>query len=65
MIDELMDGLMLEKLPEFHQQETALADLCKGAEDIDPIVHSFHNAQTLRVGVGTTISREGPGNDSP
>ena len=58
MIDELMDGLMLEKLPEFHQQETALADLCKGAEDIDPIVHSFHNAQTLRVGVREIIGRE-------
>ena len=58
MIDELMDGLMLEKLPEFHQQESALAELCKGAEDINPIVHSFHNAQTLRVGVREIIGRE-------
>ncbi len=59
MIDDLMDGLMLEKLPEFHQQESALSELCKGAEDIDPIVHSFHNAQTLRVGVREIIGREG------
>ncbi|MEK6270842.1 MAG: hypothetical protein N2B57_08820 [Planctomycetales bacterium] len=59
MIDELMDGLMLEKLPEFHQQESALAELCKGAEDIDPIVHSFNNAQTLRVGVRDIVGKEG------
>ncbi len=59
MIDELMDGLMLEKIPEFHQQEAELTDLCKGAEDIDPIVHSFHHAQTLRVGVRDIVGREG------
>jgi glutamate-ammonia-ligase adenylyltransferase len=59
MIDELMDGLMLDKLPDFQQQESALAELCKGAEDIDPIVHSFNNAQTLRVGVRDIVGKEG------
>ena len=59
MIDELMDSLMLKTLPDFHQQESTLNDLCKGAEDVDPIIHSFNNAQTLRVGVRDIVGKEG------
>ncbi|MGY8767059.1 MAG: bifunctional [glutamate--ammonia ligase]-adenylyl-L-tyrosine phosphorylase/[glutamate--ammonia-ligase] adenylyltransferase [Pirellulales bacterium] len=51
MIDELMDSLMLDKLPSKKTLDAILSDLCKGAEDIMPILHSFKNLMHLRVGV--------------
>ena len=35
-----------------------LADLCRGAEDIDPILHSFKNDQQLCVGVRDMLGKE-------
>lgn len=58
MIDELMDSLVLDKLPELRDQEATLFELCRGAEDIDPILHSFKNAQRLRVGVRDILGKE-------
>ncbi|MFV1964969.1 MAG: hypothetical protein ACC628_06070 [Pirellulaceae bacterium] len=58
MIDELMDSLMLDKLPTRESLEKTLADLCRGAEDIDPILHGFRNSQHLRVGVRDILGRE-------
>ncbi len=58
MIDELMDSLVLDKLPTFKGLETMLADLCRGAENIDPILHSFKNSQHLRVGVRDILGKE-------
>jgi glutamate-ammonia-ligase adenylyltransferase len=58
MIDELMDSLMLDKLPTRESLEKTLTDLCRGAEDIDPILHGFRNSQHLRVGVRDILGRE-------
>jgi len=58
MIDELMDSLVLDKLPTLESLETMLADLCRGAEDLDPILHSFKNSQHLRVGVRDILGKE-------
>lgn len=58
MIDELMDSLVLDKLPTLDQLEETLAELCRGAEDIDPILHSFKNSQHLRVGVRDILGKE-------
>jgi glutamate-ammonia-ligase adenylyltransferase len=58
MIDELMDSLVLDKLPSFKSLERLLNDLCRGAEDIDPILHSFKNSQHLRVGVRDILGKE-------
>jgi glutamate-ammonia-ligase adenylyltransferase len=58
MIDELMDSLLLERLPTLEMLETTLAELCRGAEDIAPILHSFKNAQHLRVGVRDILGRD-------
>jgi glutamate-ammonia-ligase adenylyltransferase len=58
MIDELMDSLMLDKLPTKESLGKMLADLCRGAEDIDPILHGFRNSQHLRVGVRDILGRE-------
>ena len=38
--------------------DATLAELCRGAEDIDPILHSFKNAQQLRVGVRDILGKE-------
>ena len=59
MIDELMDSLVLDKLA--HLRVVAArrsSDLCRGAEDIEPILHSFKNFQHLRVGVRDILGKE-------
>ena len=58
MIDELMDSLVLGKLPTLAELEATLRDLCHAAEDTDPILHSFRNAQNLRVGVRDILGKE-------
>jgi len=58
MIDGLMDSLVLDKLPTRASLQQALAELCRGAEDIDPILHSFKNDQQLRVGVRDMLGKE-------
>lgn len=58
MIDELMDSLVLDKLPTLIQLEEMLTDLCRAAEDIDPILHSFKNSLHLRVGVRDILGKE-------
>ncbi len=57
MIDELMDSLVLNKLPTLEDLSQTLTELCSGAEDIDPILHTFKNAQQLRVGVHDLLGK--------
>ncbi len=58
MIDSLMDSLVLDKLPSLEIMQESLAELCRGAEDIDPILHSFKNDQQLCVGVRDILAKE-------
>ncbi len=58
MLDELLDSLLLDKLPTAEVLESTLAEMCRGAEDIDPALHSFKNAQQLRVGVRDILGKE-------
>ena len=58
MLDSLMDSLVLDKLPTRESLRLMLAELCRGAEDIDPILHSFKNDQQLRVGVRDLLGKE-------
>jgi [glutamine synthetase] adenylyltransferase / [glutamine synthetase]-adenylyl-L-tyrosine phosphorylase len=58
MIDELMDSLLVRNLPTLKILEESLAELCRGAEDIEPILHSFKNAQHLRVGVRDVLGKD-------
>jgi glutamate-ammonia-ligase adenylyltransferase len=58
MLDELMDSLVLGKLPTLDFLQQMLAELCRAAEDIDPILHSFKNAQVLRVGVRDILGKD-------
>jgi glutamate-ammonia-ligase adenylyltransferase len=38
--------------------ERSLAELCRGAEDLDPILHSFKDAHHLRVGVRDILGKD-------
>ncbi len=58
MIDELMDSLVLDRLPTHESLTATLDDLCRGAQDVDPILHSFKHAQHLRVGVRDILNRD-------
>jgi glutamate-ammonia-ligase adenylyltransferase len=58
MLDELLDSLLLDKLPTLDVLRSTLAELCRGAEDIEPALHSFKNAQQLRVGVRDILGKE-------
>ena len=58
MIDSLMDSLVLDKLPDRNWLERTLAELCRAAEDIERILHSFKNDQQLCVGVRDILGKE-------
>lgn len=58
MIDELLDSLVLDKLPSQEWLDIMLADLLHGAEDFEPILHGFKNSLHLRVGVRDVLGKE-------
>ena len=58
MIDELMDALVLNRLPTFEELSLNAKDLCKQAEDLSPILHSFRNSVHLQVGVRDILGKE-------
>lgn len=58
MIDELLDSLVLDKLPSQAWLDRMLEDLLHGAEDIEPILHGFKNSLHLRVGVRDVLGKE-------
>jgi len=58
MIDGLMDSLVLDRLPTRKSLERHLGELCQGAEDLEPILHSFKNDRQLRVGVRDILGKE-------
>ena len=58
MIDELMDSLVLETLPTPAALEAELEVVSAGAEDIEPALHSFKNAQHLRVGIRDILGKD-------
>ena len=58
MIDGLMDSLVLDKLPPHEVLRRTLEELCRAAEDLDPILHSFKNDQQLCVGVRDILGKE-------
>jgi glutamate-ammonia-ligase adenylyltransferase len=58
MIDELMDSLIVERLPDLPRLEASLRELTRGAEDLEPILLSFKNVQHLRVGVRDLVGKD-------
>jgi [glutamine synthetase] adenylyltransferase / [glutamine synthetase]-adenylyl-L-tyrosine phosphorylase len=58
MIDELLDSLMIPGLPTQETLDAGLEELCRGAVDIEPIIHAFKASQQLRVGVHDILGRQ-------
>lgn len=58
MIDELLDSLLIDHLPDLPVLEQSLAELTRGAEDVEPILHSFKYSQHLRVGVRDILGKD-------
>ncbi len=57
MIDELLDSLVLNQPRTADELSMELAELCRGASDPDPILHSFQDKEFLRIGVGDLLGK--------
>ena len=51
MIDELLDSLVVQRLPGFEALEATLEEVCRNAADISAMLHAFKASQRLRVGI--------------
>ncbi len=58
MIDELLDSLVLNQPRTLDELRTELTELCRGATDLEPILHSFQDKETLRVGVRDLLGKD-------
>ena len=58
MIDELLDSLVLNQPRTSLELRQELGDLCKGAADPDPILHSFQSKELLRIGVRDILGKD-------
>ena len=58
MIDDLMDSLVDDRAQSATAIKAELAELCKGAEDLAPILLSFRNKEWVRIGTRDILGRE-------
>jgi glutamate-ammonia-ligase adenylyltransferase len=58
MIDELMDSLLVDTVPNRESLDAVLGNLCRGVEDHEAILHSFKNSQHLRIGVRDILGKD-------
>jgi glutamate-ammonia-ligase adenylyltransferase len=58
MIDELLDSLVLNQPRTREELRAELADLSRGAQDLDPILHSFQDKELLRIGVRDVLNKD-------
>jgi glutamate-ammonia-ligase adenylyltransferase len=58
MIDELLDSLVLNQPRTAEELRAELADLCHGAADPEPILHSFQDKEFLRIGVRDILGKD-------
>jgi glutamate-ammonia-ligase adenylyltransferase len=58
MIDELLDSLVLNQPRTADELRQELSDLCRGAADLDPILHSFQDKELLRIGVRDILGKD-------
>ncbi len=58
MIDELVDSLLTNRLPSKERLDAQSIQWCRGAEDIEPILHSFKNSAHLTIGVRDVLGME-------
>jgi glutamate-ammonia-ligase adenylyltransferase len=58
MIDELLDSLVMNQPRRREELSTELAELCRGATDLEPILHSFQDKELLRIGVRDILGKD-------
>lgn len=58
MIDELIDSLLMNRLPSAQRLDAHSLELCRGAADIDQILHSFKSGAHLMIGVRDILRKE-------
>jgi [glutamine synthetase] adenylyltransferase / [glutamine synthetase]-adenylyl-L-tyrosine phosphorylase len=58
MVDDLMDSLVVDRAQPALAIKAELAELCKGAEDLAPILLSFKNKEWVRIGTRDILGRE-------
>jgi glutamate-ammonia-ligase adenylyltransferase len=58
MLDELLDSLVLNQPRTREELRQQLADLTRGAADPEPILHSFHDTELLRIGVRDILGKD-------
>ncbi len=58
MIDELLDSLVLNQPRTAQELSQELSELCRGAADLDPILHSFQDKELLRIGVRDILGKD-------
>lgn len=58
MIDELIDSLLMNRLPSSQRLEAHSLEVCRGAADIELILHSFKNSAHLTIGVRDILGKE-------
>lgn len=58
MIDDLMDSLVVDRAQPASAIKAELAELCRGAEDLAPILSSFRNKEWVRIGTRDILGRE-------
>jgi glutamate-ammonia-ligase adenylyltransferase len=58
MIDELLDSLVLNQPRSADELRAELAELCRGAADPEPILHSFQKKELLRIGVRDILGKD-------
>ncbi|MCI0640127.1 MAG: bifunctional [glutamate--ammonia ligase]-adenylyl-L-tyrosine phosphorylase/[glutamate--ammonia-ligase] adenylyltransferase [Gemmataceae bacterium] len=58
MVDELLDSLVLNQRRTAEDLRQELAELCRNADDPDPILHSFKDKELLRIGVRDILGKD-------
>src|SRR5262249_14670004 len=58
MIEELLDSLVLNLPRKFNELSQELTELCRNADDPDPILHSFQDKELLRIGVRDILGKD-------
>ena len=58
MIDDLVDSLVVDRAVPGAAIKAELSGLCKGAEDLAPILLSFRNKEWVRIGTRDILGRE-------
>lgn len=58
MIDELLDSLVLNLPRSADDLRAELTELCRNADDPEPILHSFQDNELLRIGVRDILGKD-------